>query len=302
MESTDTLLVLRLRQSRAKARSLAEQEAVAVLRDLGAAVASGGPFGEERAVAWISLPAENIERAAGRLPRLGYIEAVDVLTPPPATLRVWWRKREFGVDRIYQEDADALRDQAVDRRPFRIATAEGVRTVRGYRGDGGSLSKRGLSVPDARVLANLVRPLGGGRVLDPFAGAGGVVIELGGPHTDVLSMDIAGVVAPGLFDLSEARHLRASATAIPIRDGCIDGIATETPFDPEADHLTEVAFREMHRCLAPGGRMAVMAPERQATAMRRIANELGLQSFADAVVDRKGLPVSVLAWTGSGRS
>ena len=296
MASTETLLVLRLRQARAKARSLAEQEAVALLRDLGAAVALGGPFAEERAVAWITLPSENVDRAAERLPRLGYTEAVDVLTPPTGERRVRWRKRDFGVERIYEEHTGELRNQAVDRRSFRISTPEGVRTVLGYRGDGGPLSRRGLPVPDARLLANLVRPVTGGSVLDPFAGAGGVVIELQGPDVSVFSMDIDHAVAPGLSDLSHGRHLQASAAAIPLRDGCIDGIATETPFDPEADRATEHAFREMHRCLAAHGRIAVMAPERQAMTMRTMAAELGLQPFADAAVDRKGVPVSVVAW------
>jgi len=267
--AASTTLVLRLRPSRARARRLAVAEAVSLLRDLDAAPARGGPFGSEPRVVWVTVPTASLDDVVARLPRLGYTVAVDTAE-----------------ERLYEEDAEAARDEAVDRRAFRIRTSAGVREVVGYRGDGSDGAKRGLAVPDARLLANLARSDDEGLVLDPFAGAGGVVREL----ELALSADVDAVVAPGLHDLS-GRHVVASAGALPFADGSLAGAATEPPFDEAADGVVVAALRECLRVVAPGGRIAVMAPARQVTAMRQVRRPV-----LEEPVDRKGLPVTVAVW------
>jgi SAM-dependent methyltransferase len=259
---------------------LAVAEAVSLLRDLGASAEAGGPFASERGVAWVSVPAAAVDDAVVRLPRLGYSVAVELVVD---------RDR---VERVHEEDASAMRDEAVDRRTFAIRSPDGeVREVRGYRGDGGALSKRGLAVPDARLLANLARPAGGGLVLDPFAGAGGIVLALGS-DTAVVSADVDGVVAPGLHALTAGRHMQASAAALPFADGSLAGVATEPPFDPSTDDVVVKALGECLRVVRPGGRIAVMAPERQIRLLRRVHGA----AVIDEPVDRKGLAVRVAVW------
>jgi SAM-dependent methyltransferase len=259
--------VLRLRPSRARARRLAVEEAVSLLRPFDAAALAGGPFGSEPRVAWVSVSSSVLDDAVELLPLLGYTVAVDL----------------GDGTRLYEEDAAALRESAVDRRTFAITTRDGVREVRGYRGDGSDGAKRGLAVPDARLLANLVRA--DGLLLDPFAGVGGIVREW--PAS--VSVDIDRVVAPGLAALGP--HLLASAATLPLRDGCVAGVATEPPFDDSSDATVAAALTECLRVVRPGGRIAMMAPARQVRALRRVA-----RPALEEPVDRKGLPVVVAVW------
>ena len=54
-------------------------EALCLLRDLYPAAPDSGPLAERGGVFWIALPAEALDTAVSRIPRLGYTWAVDVL-------------------------------------------------------------------------------------------------------------------------------------------------------------------------------------------------------------------------------
>ncbi len=186
----ETLLIFYLWPARQKARTVALAEALSLLGDLHARASEKGPLSEQGGLFWILLPSEHLEAARLRLPRLGYTAAVDWLEPVSEPVRrskhmrsvakddVQWRHRWYRRHRLFEEDAEAIREGAPDRRTFLLETPTGnVRPVTGYRGDGGDLSRRGLSVLDARLLVNLVAAEPGSLFLDPFAGAGGLVIE-----------------------------------------------------------------------------------------------------------------------------
>jgi hypothetical protein len=180
----DRILVLRLRRSRRKAREAAVAEIVAVLRDLDARAAPGGPVSDVPGIAWVTLPEENVMSAVSRLCGLGYTAAVELVTalkdvgPQDKPLVARWKGRDVALVRVYEESDDSLRTKAPDQRTFLLECGDGVvRTIAGYRGGGGVLEHRALPVVDARLLVNLVATEAHGRLLDPFAGAGGVIIE-----------------------------------------------------------------------------------------------------------------------------
>src|SRR5262249_17952070 len=173
------MLVLHQHPARLRARALAVAEALSVLADANAAVESGGPLAERSGVAWISVDAHLLPDVEDRIGYLGYVEAVDIVEPAPANDRqaVRWRKRPWHLRRIHAADPDQLRRRAPDQRTFVLGSAEKTRVVRGYRGSSAPLERRGLPVIDARLLANLAaRGRPGSRLLDPFAGAGGIVL------------------------------------------------------------------------------------------------------------------------------
>ena len=189
-----------------------------------------------------------------------------------------------------------MREGAPDRRTFLLKTSAGdVRPVTGYRGDGGELSRRGLSVPDARLLVNLVAAEPGALFLDPFAGVGGLIIEALASNYEVVSADWDPVLLHGLAHLG-ARHLVADARHLPFADETFDAIATEPPYHEEATPVVVEALDELYRVLKKGRRLATLCATSQAGALRQQAASLGLRAVLDAAIDRKGLDVVVLVW------
>jgi tRNA (guanine10-N2)-dimethyltransferase len=167
--------------------------------------------------------------------------------------------------------------------------------VRGYRGDGAPLGRRGLPVCDARLLVNLVAPAGPGWLLDPFAGVGGVALEARAAGWAVVTADLNPALRHGLDRLGGA-HLVADAGRLPLRDGSVDAVATEPPYDRQVGPLAGRALAEAHRLLRPGGATAWLCAAWQAPGLRATAAGLGLAVALDTPVDRKGLPVVALAW------
>lgn len=197
---------------------------------------------------------------------------------------------------IYRENVETVRDQAPDRRVFLLESAAGaVRPVTGYRGDGQTLSRRGLPTYDARLLVNLTGVREGGLLLDPFAGIGGIVLEAQASRCRVLSMDIDPALRFGL-EAFGARHVVGDARALPYPDGSVSAVATEPPYDETALNTVAQALVEMARVLEPGGRLTMLCTKTQADALRAQALHLPLELWLDESVDRKGLPCVLLAW------
>jgi SAM-dependent methyltransferase len=279
-------------------------EAVALLRDLGAEPAAGGPLSDQRGVVWVTLPAGHLLAATPRLQRLGYAEAVDLLVTEDELRaggasggrRLRWRGRPHRLLPLYREDRDLARERAPDRREFRLETPDRrERTFRGYRGGRGPTAHRALPVSDARLLVNLVAAPAVGVLLDPFAGAGGVVIEAVASGWLVVSADLDPTLRHGLAGAG-ARHLVADARRLPLAGGCVDAVATEPPYDPGQGELVAEAVPELGRVLRPGGRAALLCAEWQAAGLQRAAAATGLAPELRAPIDRKGLAVELLLW------
>ena len=290
------MLVFYLRAARGRARPAAVAEALALLHDLGPSAPAGGPLSERGGVFWVELPARHLAAATARLPRLGYSTAVDRLVPAAGPPEVRWRRRGWRLLRLYEEDAAAMREQAPDRRPFLFEAGGGpARPVRGYRGGGGPLTRRGLPVADARLLVNLVAPAGPGRLLDPFAGVGGIALEARAAGWAAVTADLDPALRHGLGGIG-AGHLVADARALPLRDGSLDAAATEPPYDRGVGPLASLALAELHRLLRPGGAAAMLCAGWQAPGLRATAAGLGWRPTLDCPVDRRGLAVVALAW------
>lgn len=277
-------------------------EMVCLLRGLRAVPASGGPLSEESGVFWVDIPEAALTEAEQLFPRSGYTCAVDLPVPrqgqPSGRARgVRWRGRHYELRRIYEEEEAAYRSQAPDRSEFLLARGDGsARLVRGYRGSGRPGERRGLPVCDARLLVNLVAPAGGeGALLDPFAGAGGIVRHAIAAGLDTFSSDVAADLAPGLTHLG-SHHRIADARQLPFPDEFFDAIATEPPYDETHGNVAVDAVPELSRLLKPSGRMSMLCAEWQAEQVSRTAERLRLSVLLYSQIDRKGLDCTVLAW------
>jgi SAM-dependent methyltransferase len=297
------MLVFSQRAARRRARAAAVAEALGLLRDLEASAPAGGPLSERGGVFWVELPERHLAAAVARLPHLGYSTAVDLLVaagPAAGAAAIRWRGRPWRLERLHQEDPAGHRERAPDRREFLFEAGDGrVRPVRGYRGGADPLGRRGLPVCDARLLVNLVGPARPGLLLDPFAGVGGVVLEARAAGWVAVTADLDPALRHGLGRVG-ALHLVADARSLPLRDGTVDAVATEPPYDRQVGPLADQALAEAHRLLRPGGATAWLCAAWQAPGLRASGARLGLRVALDTPVDRKGLEVVALAWRKPG--
>jgi hypothetical protein len=114
--------------------------------------------------------------------------------------------------------------------------------MRGYRGSSARGARRALPVADARLLVNLARADRRRVLLDPFAGAGGIVFEAVRLGAEVWTVDVDAALQPGLVHLG-AKHRIGDATALSYPTHSVHGIATEPPFD---DASTAIVIRALH--------------------------------------------------------
>lgn len=302
----DVMTICHTRQSRNRATKVAQAEIMALMRDLGASLQAGGPLSEVRGVFWVTLPKRGFATALDRMGHLGYTAAIDLIVPLPKeesskSIRnkvVRWKKRDYLRLRAYQEDAEAMRESAPDRRDFRLATRDGIRDVKGYRGGGGPLNRRALPPCDARMLANMIfsheRPF---RFLDPFAGAGGIVVEAAKLGYSVATADNDPVLRFGLPRLGSQLHLLADARMLPFRDNVFHGISTEPPYHAGTTPLIKHSLMEMARVLKFDGRIAMLVAEWQAESVERLSGEVGLSLGCSHGVNRKGTDTVLVVLT-----
>jgi len=300
----EAMLIFHVRDARQKAMPAAVAEALSLLARFRPRMAKGGPLGETRGIFWLYLEEGALPSAEDMFPLLGYtssVQLVKFLEKPRQKAKkkpreLTWRGRPFELDYLYKEDPEEFRENAPDRRTFLLTAEDGsVREVRGYRGDSGTLSRRGLPVADARLLVNLAFVEPGGRLLDPFAGAGGVVIEALHAGQLVHSLDIDPLLARGLVHLG-SNHVVGDSRHMPFEDAMFDSVATEVPFEVSATQAVADSVAEIARILKPSGRAAMMVGKSQATAVRGSALGASLLPRFEMEIDRKGLPVFVFAW------
>jgi SAM-dependent methyltransferase len=296
-------LVLHLRRSRRRARDAAVAEVAALFGDRGGRALRGGPLSEVSGVAWVGLDDTPASVIAERLAFLGYTEAVDLVRPADqvgdtddAWLRARWKGRDVVLVPVYAESDDAWRAGAPDQRSFLLECGDGVvRRIEGYRGGRRPLEHRALPVADARLLVNLVASPSRGRLLDPFAGAGGVVIQAHAAGWQTYSIDADPTLRYGLAELADL-HAVGDAAALPFATGSLDAVATEPPYHASALDSVVAAVPEIGRVLRPGGRASVLVGADQAEAVLSAGKQAGLTAELDTAIDRKGTPVVCIRW------
>lgn len=278
-------------------------EVVSLLRDTGARPAPGGPLSEVPGVAWVTVPDEKLPDALTRLTGLGYTGEIDLVAPleeadpqdEPVVVR--WKRRDVMLVRVYEESDESLLPGAPDRRTFLLECGDGVvRPITGYRGGRGPLERRALPVIDARLLANLVAVNGCGRFLEPFAGAGGVVIAANQRGFTTVSVDRDPALRYGLAALA-GQHIVGDASKLPFTSNSFDAVASEPPYHPEVLNTVVQAVFEMARVLRPGGRLALLLAAEQVEAVREAGGRAGLSPELDVPINRKGTSVACLSWS-----
>ncbi len=128
-----------------------------------------------------------------------------------------------------------------------------------------------ISPKVARAIVNLCEIRTGNRVLDPFCGTGGILVEAGMIGASVIGIDVQESMVRGArMNLGahgfEYQLICGDACNLPLRDQSIDVVVTDPPYGRSAVVMAEsivslyrYALFEMHRVIVDGGHAVVVS-------------------------------------------
>lgn len=299
-DSSEKILVLTLHPARRKARAAAEAEVAALLGDFDVRPMADGPRTDVPGTAWLKVRSESDVELGQRLRCLGYSSLVELAEPSKGASQragadtVRWRGERYTLRPLYRESAEELQRDSPDRRAFLLECGDGaVRSIVGYRGGRGPLEHRALPVYDARLVVNLAGSAHPGFLLDPFAGAGSIVLFAQRAGWRALALDLDPSLRFGLAELAD-HSLVGDAGGLPFASRCVDAVVTEPPYDRRALPSVCRAVEEAARVLRPGGALVLFVAEDQADVVVDSGQQAGLIVDLDVKVDRRRMPVRCL--------
>lgn len=204
-----------------------------------------------------------VEREVGALLALGG-RPVDLTAPALVARAFLLHDRVYVGQQLWDSDPKALAERHVDRRPFSTPVS--------------------LEPRLARALVNLAVTKPGDRLLDPFCGTGGILLEAAALGLEALGSDLdPGMVAgceanlrhygfPGTVFASDVGEAPARLAAMGLHD--VDAIVSDLPYGRSASTgkedvhaLYERAFSVVVRILKPGGHAVLGLPDERSAAM-----------------------------------
>jgi tRNA (guanine10-N2)-dimethyltransferase len=118
----------------------------------------------------------------------------------------------------------------------------------------------------ARTLTNIAGVQGGDRVLDPFCGTGGILIEAEMLGANAIGSDFDPLMVRGSRQNVESSLMLADATRLPFQDHSIDAVVTDLPYGQSVcikkadtmDNLYADSLDEISRVLKQGRRAVIV--------------------------------------------
>ena len=300
------VLVCSLRNSRIKAKKIAIMEALCCLYPLQGIFIVNGPLGDVKGLISFFILKEYKDLLPNYLKNLGYCNKFYILDfdnpefESTCEIRnnnsLIWKKRKFSIQHFYEQSEEVYIQQSPHNRHFRIIGHDNVvRDIYGYRGDGSDKGRRALPVEDARCLVNLALPSKIKTMIDPFAGAGGIVYQAKyiDKNIEVFSIDVDKVLEPGLT-LYGSNHYVGNSAEIDFDTHIFDAIITEVPFTLDAlDDICNTLVN-FDKYLSQSGRVVIMLSKHQLDAIEKCIKELNWYIVMSCLVNRKGTEVVIM--------
>jgi hypothetical protein len=267
-----------------------------------------GPLGDIKGIISIFCKKNNLASFKDRLFGIGYCykyylldfenTAIENHTDLRSINPLVWKGKEFSIINFYIQDNNIYEEQSPHNREFKImGNAGDIKTIFGYRGDGSELGRRSLPVEDARCMVNLSFPHKNKKMLDPFAGAGGIIFEFKYivPDGIMTSIDIDPVLKPGLEFYGSAHFVMNSIDASFPKNN-FNSIITEVPFSEKAIDDIMLVLKKINACVSDDGVFVIMCKKYQSSDIYRVMRELDNHFLFSHEIDRKGTSVEISIW------
>ena len=302
------VVLCKIRSSRLKAKQIAILEMILLQFDNEILFVKNGPLGDIKGLISFLCPTKNIASFKERLKFSGYFYTFYLLDFDNFTYKnipglnsinpMIWKGKKFSVTVFFNIDSKIFTDQSPNNRKFKIIdTNNEIREIKGYRGDGSDTGKRALPVEDARCMVNLSQPWKNKRMIDPFAGAGGIIFQFKYivPEGIMTSIDIDPILKPGL-EFYGATHSVMNSGDASFPENSFDSVITEVPFSDNAETDIINAFKKLDACISKNGVYIIMCNIDQSAFIRKTMEELNNFQVFGHEIDRKGINVEIQVW------
>jgi hypothetical protein len=302
------VVLCKIRNSRIKAKQIAILEMILLQFDNEILFIKNGPLGDIQGIISFLCPKRNLTSFKEKLNFLGYCSTFYLLDFENFTNKntaglnsinpMIWKGREFSVVMLFKQDNEIYTKQSPHNREFKIIDNNNeIKSIRGYRGDGSELGRRALPVEDARCMVNLSQPRKNKKMIDPFAGAGGIVYQFKYIVSDgiLTSIDIDPVLKPGL-EFYGSIHYVMNAGDLSFQENSFDSVITEVPFSNNAAIDIVRALKNINVCLSENGVYVIMCKKNQTGFIQETMEELNNFKLFGHGIDRKGTDVEIQIW------
>ena len=302
------VILCKIRSSRTGAKQIAVLEMILLEFDNEILFIKNGPLGDIKGIISFLCPRKNLISFKEKLKFSGYCNAFYLLDFENFTNKkiaglhsnnpMVWKGRKFSVAVFFNQDNKIYSEQSSHNREFKIIDSNNeIRNIQGYRGDGSDLGKRALPVEDARCMVNLSQPWKNKKMIDPFAGAGGIIYQFKYIASDgiMTSIDIDPILKPGLEAYGSTHYVMNAADA-SFPENSFDSVITEVPFSDNAEIDIVKALKNIDACLSKNGVYVIMCKEDQAEFIRETMEKLSNFQLFGYEIDRKGTDVEIQIW------
>ena len=190
---------------------------------------------------------------------------------------------------VFVQNISQRRQESPDQQTFPIYKNGKWITAKGYH------TRRALSAMDARFLFNIAQLQPNARILDPFAGFGGIIREAHRRNITIFVSDIDPILSMGLHNLAPQTYTLADARSLPHPSHTFDAIITEPPFHPKYQSAIDNALLELMRVLIPHGKLILLIAQNMCATIQSQCDQSNLNLTHIATIPRDhGLRCPVL--------